>query len=146
MERNKKALKIVSYAIILMALVSIATVAIDFFSGNYSEEVLAKTVGSQWNSGLYIPYLIFAIGIVAIFILLDIFLGIRGIKQADGKVNKYGHITLATILFVLDAISCVFAILSMKNKTIEAVSFSQNTVITLLLFLYISSAKALKEK
>ena len=145
MERQKKALKIVSYAIILMALVSIAMVAIDFLSGNYSEELLAKTVGSQRNSGLYIPYLIFAIGIVAITVLLYIFLGIRGIKQADGKVNKYGHITLATVLFVLDVISSIIGIFSMMNKTIEADSFSQNIVITILLFLYISSAKALKE-
>ena len=80
MGRHKTALKIVSYAMILMALVSIAMVAIDFFSGNYSEELLAKTVGSQWNSGLYIPYLIFALGIVAITVILYIFLGIRGIK------------------------------------------------------------------
>ena len=39
MERNKKALKIVSYVMIMLALVSAITIAIDFFSGNFSEEI-----------------------------------------------------------------------------------------------------------
>ena len=145
MKNNKTALKVVAYALILLAIVNVATVAIDFFSGNYSEEALSKALGNQWNSGLYMPYLICVIGIIAISIILEIFLGIRGIKQADGKVNKYGHITLATVLFVLDFISCIFGILAIRNKTVDASSFSQSTLVTITLFLYISSAKALKE-
>ena len=145
MERNKKALKIVSYVMIMLALVSAITIAIDFFSGNFSEETLSKAVGGQWNSALYVPVLVAFIAILAFFILLYVFLGIRGIKQADGKVYKYGHITLATVLFVLDFISCIFGILAIRNKTVDASSFSQSTLVTIILFLYISSAKALKE-
>lgn len=145
MKNNKTALKVVAYALILLAIVNVATVAIDFFSGNYSEEALSKALGNQWNSGLYMPYLICVIGIIAISIILEIFLGIRGIKQADGKVNKYGHITLATILFVLNAISCISGIFNIMNNKVDSLSFSQTIVMTLLLFLYISNAKALKE-
>ena len=145
MERNKKALKIVSYVMIMLALVSAITIAIDFFSGNFSEETLSKAVGGQWNSALYVPVLVVFIAILAFFILLYVFLGIRGIKQAAGKVNKYGHITLATVLFVLDFIFCIFGILAIRNKTVDASSFSQSTLVTITLFLYISSAKALKE-
>lgn len=145
MERNKKALKIVSYVMIMLALVSVITIAIDFFSGSYSEEALSRAIGSQWNSALYIPYLVIFMAIVVIFNLLYVFLGIRGIKQANGKVNKYGHITLATVLLVLDLISCIFGIFAIKNKTVDVSSFSQSTLVTITLFLYISSAKALKE-
>ena len=40
MDRHKKALKIVSYVMIMLALVSAITIAIDFFCGNFSEETL----------------------------------------------------------------------------------------------------------
>ena len=65
MERNKKALKIVSYVMIMLALVSAITIAIDFFSGNFSEETLSKAVGGQWNSALYVPVLVVFIAILA---------------------------------------------------------------------------------
>ena len=53
--------------------------------------------------------------------------------------------SLATVLFVLDFISCIFGILAIRNKTVDASLFSQSTLVTITLFLYISSAKALKE-
>lgn len=145
MEKHKKALKIVGYAMILIAVLNAVVLGIDFFSGKFSEAELSKSIGSQWNSELYIPMLIFTIGVAVIFMLLNIFLGVRGIKQANNKVTKYGHITLATVFFVFDVISCIYEIFALKNNSAYNFAFSQNTVSAILLFLYISSAKALRD-
>ena len=120
-------------------------IAKKFCTGGYAEAELAKSVGAQWDSSLYMPYLILIIGAIAIISILYIFLGIRGIKQADGKAKKYGHITLATVLLVIDLISCVFGLMNMQNGQVNEIESVRSILMTVLLFLYVSDAKALKE-
>ena len=158
MEENKKNLKITSYVIIILAIFNIVLMGINFATGELrenakklTEEYVSQTEGASAElSGVEDKVVDMAvygtIGVVAIGVLFDVYLGIAGLRQAKGTSKGKVNIILATIVFVLALIGLIPMIISLtKNQTSISSLFSSVLGLIIMLY-YIRYAKKVVEE
>lgn len=88
----------------------------------------------------------FAIGVI--FLLPQVFVGIRGMQNAKGPMEKQGHITWTKVLFVFAIISAVAAIISAftTNDLLNSIiNIATNIVNVCIYYFYIKYAKAINK-
>ena len=112
MDDSKHKLKVVSYVIIALAIFNAIMLGIGWKDGELREEVQAKLNQSmtenevteeeidQFGDTLLDVTFYSTIGVTVLGILFKIYLGVKGLHQADGKINGKGNIVWAKIIFI----------------------------------------------
>ena len=144
MERNKKFLKLTSYAILLLAILSLLNVVAALFS----DELNSVPIPADAPENTLLIAKIVIIVISLLILLPQIYVGLKGVSFAKKPDSSRAHIVWAKILFVL-------AVLAMISPIIEACK--GNAILTncldalsslaevILFFDYIKFAKALQK-
>ena len=152
MEENKKNLKITSYIIIILAIINIIFIGIDFATGELRQnaEKLTEQSISQTEEiaelgemeGKVVDIAVYGtIGVAAIGVLFDVYLGIAGLRQAKGTSKGKANIILATIIFVLALIGLIPMIISLTKDQASISSLISSVLGLIIMFYYIRYAK-----
>ena len=153
MDEQKQNLKIASYVIIVLAIINLVCMVVDFTNGQLrgnvekvAEETISQTESAtedltQMKDTIVNVALGTAIGAVAVGILFDLYLGIAGLRQANGKSKGKVNIILATIVFVLALIGMGMQIGPLTKGQVAVSSFISNLAGLLIMFYYIRYAK-----
>lgn len=136
MEKDKKILKTYSSLFLILAGINVYNLiyTLVFNMPDISELNISKEV-----------FIAISIGIITIIVLAELFLGIKGLKQAKGKAKGMGHITLAKVAFAFYVIGTIMLVVDFINKKQDVISLLTSIGSALIIYLYIKSAKALKE-
>ena len=158
MEEHKKNLKITSYVIIILAIFNIVLMGINFATGELrenakklTEESISQTEGASeelgGNEDKVVDMAVYGvIGITAIGVLFDLYLGIAGLRQANGTSKGKANIILATIVFVLALIGLVLMIISLTKDQTSISSLISSLASLIIMFYYIRYAKKVVEQ
>ena len=152
MEEHKKNLKIISYVIIILAIFNIVLLGIGFANGQLKQEVEERVQDTMVQSGasaeeieqakdvlLNISFYGSISGVV-IGVLFKIYLGVKGLSQADGKVKGKGNIVLATVVLVCSIISVCTSIMPLIRKEISTPSFVSSVCGLIVIAYYVVAA------
>ncbi len=153
MNDNKQNLKITSYIIIILAIVNIVLMGIEFANGQLrenaeklTEESIIQTEGASEElgdvKGTVVDIAVYgAIGVTAIGVLFDVYLGIAGLHQANGTSKGKVNIILATIVFVLACIGLITMIISLTKGQTSYSSLISSVAGLIIMFCYIRYAR-----
>ena len=86
-----------------------------------------------------------AIGVTAIGVLFDVYLGIAGLRQANGTSKGKANIILATIVFVVALIGLIPMIGSLAKNPTNISSLFSSLLGLIIMFYYIRYAKKVVE-
>ena len=154
MEENKKNLKITSYIIIILAIFNILLLGIGFANGQLKQEVEDIVQDTMTESGaspeeveqshdLVFNLSFYAIiGGTAINVLLDVYLGIKGLRQSEGKGKGKANIVWARLIIVFTIISTIMSITSPSRGRIPVAAITN----ILIVYYYMSCAKKVLEE
>ena len=153
MEEHKKNLKITSYVIIILAIFNIVLMGISFATGELrenakklTEESISQTEGASEELGgvedKVVDMAVYGtIGVAAVGVLFDVYLGIAGLRQANGTSKGKANIILATIIFVLALIGLIPMIISMTKQQTSISSIFSSVLGLIIMFYYIRYAR-----
>ena len=153
MDNNKQNLKITSYIIIILAIINIVLMGIDFANGHLrenaaklTEESISQTEGAAEELGgmeeKVVDIAVYgALGVTAIGVLFDLYLGIAGLRQANGTSKGKANIILATIVFVLALIGLIPMIISLTKDQTSISSIFSSVLGLIIMFYYIRYAR-----
>ena len=85
------------------------------------------------------------IGAAAIGVLFDVYLGIAGLRQANGTSKGKANIILATIVFVLALIGLIPMIISLTKDQTSISSIFSSVLGLIIMFYYIRYARKVVE-
>lgn len=153
MEENKKNLKVTSYVIIILAIFNIVLMGIGYATGDLREnakklteesisqtEVASEELGG--NEEKVVNMAVYGtIGAAAIGVLFDVYLGIAGLRQANGTSKGKANIILATIVFVLALIGLIPMIISLTKDQTSISSIFSSVLGLIIMFYYIRYAR-----
>ena len=154
MEEHKKNLKIISYVIIILAIFNIVLLGIGFANGQLKQEVEAKVQETMDESGasaeeieqshdLVFNLSLYAIiGATAINVLLDVYLGIKGLHQSEGKIKGKANIVWARVILIFTIMSVIMSITSIGKGKIPIASITNIIIV----YYYMSCAKKVVEE
>ena len=157
MEESKKNLKVASYVIIVLAIVNVIILGIGFANGQLKKDIEASVEQSMQESGastteveesydiIFNATLYGTIGATALGVLLDVYLGIKGLHQSEGKIKGKGNIVWAKIIFVLSVISLVMSIIPLTKGQVSVSSFISSLAGAIIIFYYLKYAKEVVE-
>ncbi len=157
MEEHKKNLKITSYVIIILAIFNMVLMGINFATGELrenakklTEEYVSQTEGASEELGgmedKVVDMAVYgAIGVTAIGVLFDVYLGIAGLRQANGTSKGKANIILATIVFVVALIGLIPMIGSLAKNPTNISSLFSSLLGLIIMFYYIRYAKKVVE-
>ena len=157
MEESKKNLKVTSYVIIVLAIVNVILLGIGFATGQLKNEAEAKIQETMQESGasaaeieeshdiILNATLYGTIGGIALGVLLDVYLGIKGLHQSEGKIKGKGNIVWAKIIFVLSIISIAMSIIPLTKGQVSVSSFISSLAGAIIIFYYLKYAKEVVE-
>ena len=158
MEEHKKNLKITSYVIIILAIFNIVLMGISFATGELrenakklTEESISQTEGASEELGgvedKVVDMAVYGtIGVAAVGVLFDVYLGIAGLRQANGTSKGKANIILATIVFGLALIGLIPMIISMTKQQTSISSIFSSVLGLIIMFYYIRYAKKVVEE
>ena len=142
MKRNKTLL-VIGWLLLIVAVVDAVDVIIGFIKNSYvvpaNPDQLVQTVQTV--------VIIVGISFSIISILVNAFLGIRGITESSNPSGGKAHIVIAKILAVLCVIVCVLsaiALFSSKDLLADIVALAIYIVDASLMFIYVREAKAVR--
>ena len=153
MEEHKKNLKITSYVIIILAIFNIVLMGINFATGELrenakklTEESISQTEGASEELGgvedKVVDMAVYGtIGVAAVGVLFEVYLGIAGLRQANGTSKGKANIILATIIFVLALIGLIPMIISMTKQQTSISSIFSSVLGLIIMFYYIRYAR-----
>lgn len=136
MEQDKKMLKAYSTLFLLLAGVNVYNTIYTLVFN--MPDISDLEVSKEMFIGL-------SIGLLVIIVLAELFLGIKGLNEVKGKGKGTGHITLAKVVLVFYVIGTIFGIIDFINTKQDIVSILTSIGSTLIIYLYIRSAKALRK-
>ena len=157
MEENKKNLKVTSYVIIILAIFNIVLMGIGFATGELresaeklAEESISQTEGASEELGemkdKIVDMAVYGtIGAAVIGVLFDVYLGIAGLRQANGTSKGKVNIILATIVFVLAIIGLIPMIISLTKDQTNISSLFSSLLGLIIMFYYIRYARKVVE-
>lgn len=153
MEKTRKNLRDISIFVLVIAGLALIRLSIQTIFGNIftvktlpeipegMTEELAKTVM------LVTQIAAWAISLVAI--LPQLFIGLRGLKNAKGPMDVHGHITWAKVMFVFSIIGTVssfFTLFSSKDLFNDILSLLITAVDIFVFFLFIKYANQINSE
>ena len=149
MEEHKKNLKITSYVIIILAIFNIVLMGISFATGELREnakkltqESISQTKELGGMENKVVDMAVYGtIGVAAIGVLFDVYLGIAGLRQANGTSKGKANIILATIVFVLALIGWIPMIISLTKEQTSISSIFSSVLGLIIMFYYIRYAR-----
>ena len=142
MEKLTKHLKVSSFIVILFALITLAEIAIALFYGNYFDNVQIPE-GSPANIVGIAKTVILVTAVV--FMIPQLYVGIKGIKVANDPDDSRAHIVWAVILFVLSVASLINAIVGIVNggASFDNISLLTSAMLEVAIYFdYIKHARA----
>lgn len=139
MERSKKALKATSIILLIFAVLELISIITLVAMGENAPSVKGYSFDAHTVDILIGVVITF----VAISLLINLFLGIKGLRVAKGLGKGKGHITLATILIVLYIISIVVGIIGAIASTHNWFGVIVEIVSLIILVIYRTSAKTI---
>lgn len=158
MDDSKHKLKVVSYVIIALAIFNAIMLGIGWKNGELREEVQAKLNQSmtenevteeeveQMGDTLLDVTFYSTIGITVLGILFKIYLGVKGLHQANGKIKGKGNIVWAKIIFICSIISIALSIMPLIRGEISIPSFTSSLASLVIISYYmLSASKVVKE-
>ncbi len=157
MEEHKKNLKITSYVIIILAIFNIVLMGISFATGELrenakklTEEYVSQTEGASEELGgmedKVVDVAVYGtIGVTAIGVLFDVYLGIAGLRQANETSKGKANIILATIVFVIGLIGLIPMIISLTKDQTSISSLCSSVLGLIIMFYYIRYARKVVE-
>ena len=158
MEESKKNLKVTSYVIIVLAIVNVILLGIGFATGELrenakklTEESISQTEGASAELGgmeeRVVDMAVYGtIGATAIGVLFDVYLGIAGLRQANGTSKGKANIILATIVLVIALIGLIPMIISLTKDQTSISSLFSSLAGLIIMFYYIRYAKKVVEE
>ena len=158
MEDNKKNLKVTSYVIIILAIVNIVLMGISFADGELkenatklAEESISQVEGTSEElveiKDRVVDIAVYGvIGATAVGVLVDLYLGIAGLRQAKGTSKGKANIILAIIIFVLAVMGLIPMIVSVVKDQTAISSIFSNLASLLIIFYYIKYARKVVEE
>ena len=112
MDKNRKILKEYSVVILILAALSLVRLVVDFCVNGFN--VSNTSVEGVTESAVKIAtIIIFAIGLL--LLIPDVYVGVKGIKEANNPTGKGAHIAWALIIAVLSAIGAISAIIDITK-------------------------------
>ncbi len=158
MDQDKKNLKITSYIVIVLAIVNVIFLGIGFANGELKKGIEARVDETMIQSGASADEieqshdLVFNLSLngtiigVGIAVLLKLYLGIKGLHQAGGKIKGKGNIVWAKIIFVFTAISVFSSIISLNKGEIQLSSLISSLADLVIIFYYMKYANKVVEE
>ena len=137
---NKKVLKIYGILFIILAMFNLVSLGLNF-SGSESLTAIENIPANILN---VLSGLIFSL--IIIEILVELFLGIMGIQQSNGKYKGKIHITLAKIMLTLSVLYIVLMLPTFIAKEIEFSALIDEVTMSAVWFGYIDFAKKVLEE
>lgn len=136
MEKDKKLLKGYGYIFTFLAIWGVVSVFLD------KTDIASAAASSGVAEGTIFWI---AVGIAVVSGLIELFLGVKALKEANGTSKGTGHITLAKVIFVFYVIGFIGAIISFINKTGDILNLLTYFTSTVVLFDYIRITSKLRE-
>ena len=142
MEKSKKELKALSIVILVFAVVYFAENIIGAALDGFVIKDIPEGVSFSVAQAVYISVLVLSF----LFILPDVYIGIKGIKAAKEPVKTKAHITWAKVLMVISIIAVISSVVeafSSKDLVMDIISIADMTVNACLYYFYIKHATVL---
>jgi hypothetical protein len=141
MNKDRKNLKDLSIIILVFAAISLVRIIVDLcvFGLNASNVPVEGVSEDMVRTATIIAF------VLALLLLIpDVFIGIRGIKEANNPTGKKGHITWALVLVILSLIATISAVIDMFNgfdvgKLLEVIDVAID--VALFYFYYVAAKK-----
>ena len=137
MEKEKKAIKDLSYFFYFLAVLDLVFIVFLIVSMNKADASAIENAKTMLI-GSCVAY--------GIDVVLDLYLGAKGLKEVKGENEGSTHITVALVLFILQVISIPFIIISMTKGEGSWLSLAEAAVSCIVTFEYYSNCKKLKAK
>ncbi|MGN1089830.1 MAG: hypothetical protein ACI4Q6_05460 [Huintestinicola sp.] len=139
MKYDAKNLRINSTVLVILSLLDIFIMIIQIATqGMNIDNIAAEANATKQTAVIAIGIVI---GVNALIYLATLFVGIVGIRQADGKCKGGANITVAKILFALNMIGLVFDIISVVSGQPDIQYLCQTLIYVSFLYPYIKCAR-----
>ena len=110
MEHSRKQLKISSYLVLLFALISLIEVIAALILEDFG-------AGGEATANVVMITKIIIMAVTVIFLIPQVYVGVKGLKIANNPNSSKTHITWATVLFVFSVVSLIAPIMGFINKS-----------------------------
>lgn len=137
MEKEKRFLKGYAYIFIFLAIWGVIRIFLD--TTDLAAAVATTGLPEKTIMGI-------ALGLAVVTGLVELFLGVKALKQIKGTVKGTGYITLAKVIFVFYVIGLISTIFAVINKTENILNLLTTAVSVIVLFDYIRISSKLKEQ
>ena len=137
MEKEKKVIKDASYFFYFLAILDIVFIVFLIVAANKADTSAIENAKSV---------LIGSCVVYAIDVVLDLYLGSKGLKEVKGENEGNAHITVALVLLVLQVICIPFIIISMTKGEGSWLQLAEAVVSCIVVWEYYSNCKKLKAK
>ncbi len=137
MEKEKKAVKDASYFFYFLAVLDVVFIVFLIVSMNKVDTSTIENA-KEVLIGSCVAY--------GIDVVLDLYLGAKGLKEVKGENEGTAHITVALVLLVLQVISVPFIIISMTKGETSWLALAEAVVSCIVVWEYYSNCKKIKAK
>ena len=137
MEKEKKAVKDASYFFYFLAVLDVVFIVFLIVSMNKVDTSTIENA-KEVLIGSCVAY--------GIDVVLDLYLGAKGLKEVKGENEGTVHITVALVLLVLQVISVPFIIISMTKGETSWLALAEAAVSCIVVWEYYSNCKKIKAK
>lgn len=138
MQDNKSVYKIYGILFLVLAILDIVSLVVSYFS---SQEQLAELADAGADTGVVTGTLIAIIAISALFAVIKLLIGTKGLKLAKGEAVT-GLAGLLKFLFIFEIIALVFGIISIFSGSANWTSIADSFVTVAILFDFQKRLKA----
>ena len=152
MDFFKHKLKVVSWVLIALAISNAIMLGISWKSGELRDEAKARLNQSMTENHVdeneveevedTLSNVVFyaVVSLTILGVLFKIYLGVKGLSQADGKVKGKGNIVWATVVLVCSIISVCTSIMPLIRKEISIPSFVSSVCGLVIIAYYVVAA------
>lgn len=139
MKYDAKNLRINSTVLVILSILDIFIMVIQLATQGISIDNIAAEANATKETAAIV--LSSVIGASTLIYLVTLFVGIMGIRQADGKCRGGANIKLATILLVLNIVGLAGDIFNMISGQADIQYLCQSLIYAAFLYPYIRCAK-----
>ena len=142
MKFDAKNLKINSIMLIVLTVLSTISLVGLFLANEISAEAIMEKINT--TAELANIYLVIVISVCCLLYLFTIIVGLRGLRQANGKCDGKANVILASILMILKVISLVEQVYYVAIGQLEVAHLAWVVILIAFLLYYIMCAKKVK--
>ena len=141
MNKERKLLKEYSVVILILTALSLVRLIVDLFA--FGGLDASKFPATGLPQEVVKITLIISFVIALVFFIPEVFVGVRGLKEAENPTGKSGHIVWALILAIFSAVATISAVIDIfsgfdTGKLLEVIDVALDAVI---FFMYFLTAK-----